>query len=59
MRCPLDIENCKVCGQALYFGAVGIGELGKKKIVNEGRREEGGFQSFLARCFCNGLDRIG
>lgn len=58
MRCPLDIENRKVCGEALYFGAVGIGELEIKKIVNEGRRG-GGFQSFLARCFCNGLDRIG
>lgn len=46
MRCPLDIENRKVCGETLYFGAVGIGELEKKKIVNEGRREKGGGSVF-------------
>lgn len=53
MRCPLDIENRKVCGEALYFGAVGSGELEKEKMS---MREEGGrVQSVLARCFCSGL----
>lgn len=46
MRCPLDIENRKVCGEALYFGAVGSGELEKEQMSmrEEGKKE--GFQSF-------------
>lgn len=40
MWCPLDIENRKVCGEALYFGAVGSGELEKEKMSM--REERGG-----------------
>lgn len=48
MRCPLDIENRKVCGEALYFGAGGSGELEKEKMSmrEEGKKGGGGFSLF-------------
>lgn len=54
MRCPLDIENRKVCGEALYFGAVGIGELGKRKLSMR-EEGEGGFSLFLLIAFATDL----
>lgn len=55
MRCPLDIENRKVCGEALYFGAVGIGELEKKRKLSMREEGEGGFSLFLLIAFATDL----
>lgn len=56
MRCPLDIENRKVCGEALYFGAVGSGELEKEKMSMREERGGGLFQSvFLLIAFATDL----
>lgn len=59
MRCPLDIENRKVCGEALYFGAVGSGKLEKEKMSMREEGVGGGFSLFLLIAFAKGLDKIG
>lgn len=55
MRCPLDIENRKVCGETLYFGAVGSGELEKEKMSMREEGKKGGFSLFLLVAFATDL----
>lgn len=59
MWCPLDIENRKVCGEALYFGAVGSGELEKEKMSMREEGVGGGFSLFLLIAFAKDLNRRG